>query len=511
MTDGGAARWVRLGLAAVVPLVLAVALLPAVRGAPLGRPAAPLNDFDGAWHLACGRLIVEAGEVPREDPLCFTTDGLDWINLNWLAQVALYRAFLAGGFDGPVALAALWLAGTVAFTLLAARARGAGAALALLTLWPLWMTAVRVHSIRPQAVTFTLLALTVWLLARPDPALRLSWPRAGALLATLLAWSHLHGGFVFGLALVGLDAAGACVDARREGLGLLPRRARLLLGVAAAAALGFALHPHGFAALVYAATYTRALGAQLESITELMPLSPASDLGVWLLGYTALGALGLWLSPERLRARELLAAAFFFALSWKMRRAIVPFALVSAPVFAAAWTRALEGRVGGRVAALDRLLTPTAAALPAATAALAAAYGALLLALAGPARPGQASAPPFPPDAPVAAVQWLQARGGDQRVFGRYSDGGLLVWALYPARRVFIDGRGDLHARGRAYDDYEHIAHQRPGWTERLDAWGVDLVVLGNLAPPLLALEREHGWRRVHDDGHFAVVERPPP
>lgn len=488
-----------LAIAAAVAVMALV--VPAIRGGPYGAPGSPLADFDGAWHLACGRLIVETGSVPRADPLCFTTDGLDWINLNWLAQAALYRAFLAFGFEGPVALAALCLAGTFAFTALAVRARGGSAALLPLAVAALWMTVVRVHSIRPQTVSFTLLALCVWLLARPDPALRLSWGRAAGLLAALLAWSHLHGGFVFGLALLGLDAAGSCVDARA-----VPRRAWLLLGVLGLAVLGFALHPHGFAALAYAATYTRALGRQLESVTELMPLSPRSDLGVALLGWTLLGVVGVWRSPERPRVRELLPAAFFFVLSWKMRRAVVPFAVVSAPVVVAAWSRVLEARL----ARVEPHVEPAARALPVALPALVLAYVGLLVAMAVPARPGQVSAPwPFPADAPVLAAEALQRRGGDERVFARYSDGGLLVWALYPARRTFIDGRGDLHARGRAYDDYLQVAYMEPGWKERLDAWGVDLVMLGSAAPPLLELERAHGWRRTYDDGRFAVVERP--
>ena len=40
--------------------------------------------YDGPWHLACGRLIVETGAVPHSDPFCFTSEGVRWQNLNWL-------------------------------------------------------------------------------------------------------------------------------------------------------------------------------------------------------------------------------------------------------------------------------------------------------------------------------------------------------------------------------------------------------------------------------------------
>jgi hypothetical protein len=240
-----------------------------LHGASVGRL---FDDFDGAWHLACGRLIVETGAVPRVDPFCFTSDGLDWINLNWLAQVALYRAFLWRGFDGAVALSALGLAVALAAVALALRARSARPLvllLALSPLSPLWHTVVAAHSIRPQTATFALFALVVWLLERPDPELRLGWRRALGVLAALLVWIHVHGGFVFGFALLALDAAGSCLDARRRSgphpSGWLPPRARWLAGVAALGVAAFATHPHGFDALAYALTYTRALGAQLES------------------------------------------------------------------------------------------------------------------------------------------------------------------------------------------------------------------------------------------------------
>lgn len=477
--------------------------------------AAPMTDFDGPWHLACGRLIVETGAVPRVDPFCFTSDGLDWINLNWLAQVVLYRVYQWRGFDGTLALAALVLAGTLACVVQAMRARGAAGALALAALPLLWVTVVASQSIRPQTATFALLALLALVLERPDPDLRFGWRRALVVLAALLVWSHLHGGFVFGFALIALDAVGSCLDARRAGLGWVPRRARLLAGTGVAGALGFALHPHGFDALVYALTYTRALGRQLSTVPELMPLDFTSSLGLTVLAYVVVAAAGLALSPARARARDVLIGVAFFALAVSIRRVAVPLVIVTLPAVAAAWTQVLTARPLARLARLEPLLSPAARALPAALPAGAAAWALLVvLGLYRPGLPAQVSAPPFDPGlSPVRAVQALQESGDPRargRVFTLYSAGGLLGWALYPERqRVFIDGRGDLHARGRAYDDYYLIGTMGPGWKERLDAWRVDVVLLGARAPVLLELVERHGWVPLHDDGAFAIVVRP--
>lgn len=514
MTDGAPARGVT--SASLALAVVAFGLLAwALHGATVGRR---LDDFDGAWHLACGRLLVETGKVPRQDPFCFTSDGLDWINLNWLAQVALYRAFLWRGFEGAQALAALGLTVALAGVALALRARGARPLLAVLALAPLWPTLVAVHSIRPQTFTFALFALAVAVLERPDPELRLGWRRALALTLGLLLWSHLHGGFVFGFALLGLDAAGSCLDARRRGLGWLPPRARWLAGVCAVGVLGFAAHPHGFAALAYGVTYTRALGRQLETVPELMPLDLAGPLGKVVLAWAAAAVVGLAAAGERPRARDVLVFGFFLLLTLKVRRASIPLVIATLPAVTAAWSTALA-RLAARAPGLlrlDDLAGPTARAAPAVLPLLAALWLGWTQAVGFQGAPGRVAEKQFDPNqTPVRAVQALQALRGTNdprahgRVFSLYSAGGLLVWALYPERRTFIDGRGDLHARGTAYDEYLEIAGLEPGWKERLDAWGVDLVLLGTGAPQVGPLAHEHGWRRVYGDGRWVLLARP--
>lgn len=501
-------------------IVLAAVLLAGLAGALFRATHGLMTDFDGPWHLACGRLIVETGTVPRADPFCFSSDGLDWINLNWLAQVVLYRVYAWRGFEGTISLAGLLLVVTLGAVTLAARARGAGAVATLAGLVPLWVTVVAAHSIRPQAATFALVALVALVLERPDPDLRFGWRRAGLVLAALLLWSQLHGGFVFGFALVGLDAAGTCLDARLRGGPLVPRRALLLGGALVVTVLGFVLHPHGLDALVYAVTYPRALGSTLSTITELMPLDPAGSFGRAVVAYAVFSALVLALAPVRPRARDLLLALAFLAMTISIRRAALPLVIVTLPAVAAAATGVL-GRVAARpraaaaLAWVEALLTPAVRALPGALLGAAGLWIALVVAgLGRPGTPGQVSAPPFHPIvSPVAAIEALQRLEGPHakaRVFSLYSAGGLLVWALYPERRTFIDGRGDLHARGRAYEDYMLIGTMQPGWKERLDAWGIDLVLLGTAAPPLQALVEQHGWQPLFSDGKFAIIARPP-
>ena len=52
----------------------------------------PLNDNSFFTHLATGRLILDEGRVPTEDPYTFTAVGEPWTVQSWLAAVA-YAGF----------------------------------------------------------------------------------------------------------------------------------------------------------------------------------------------------------------------------------------------------------------------------------------------------------------------------------------------------------------------------------------------------------------------------------
>ena len=56
-----------------------------------------LYDSDIWWHLRTGQWIGEHREVPRVDPFTFASAGRPWIDLHWLFEVLLAKAFAADG------------------------------------------------------------------------------------------------------------------------------------------------------------------------------------------------------------------------------------------------------------------------------------------------------------------------------------------------------------------------------------------------------------------------------
>jgi hypothetical protein len=483
--------------------------------------AASTGDEDGPWHLACGRLIVETGAVPRTDPFCFTTGGLDWVNLNWLAQVVLFRLDRAYGLEGPLALSSAMFALGVSLTGLACRGRPS---VRLVGFVITAGTVLLVRGIRPQIITFALFAAIVALLQAPapgetatdpDPAPALGpWRLAGAG-ALLLLWDHLHGGFVWGWCLLGADALGsAIVTSLRAGGPRLPRRAVECAGLIGLGMLGFAAHPHGFAALEHALLYLRRLGPdQLARVVELQPLGVTSATDRAALAYAAALLLGWALARRAVRAQEVVVGLLFLVQMLAIRRSSTALVLSTAPSFVRCWSVAL-GRarpLARPLELLDAVLRPAALAAPWALLAATMLWIAVWVPRrAHPGEPGDPTDPGWDRSyLPCAVVAHLRARGGSERVFGEYTAGGMLDWALGPTGRVFMDGRGDLHGRGHGYADYLAIVDLTPGWEERLRRADVGLAVQRADSPIARAL-RGRGWRVADEADGWQLLERPP-
>jgi hypothetical protein len=208
------ARLAGLGLAAIAIFLFALsAFSPKV-----------LGDGDTWSHLATGEWIIAHGGVPRADPFSHSMPGAPWSGVVLLTGAAAASAVLIVGLS-----AARDLRGGPLVVMV-----GLGLGLATVSLLA-----------RPHMLALPIAA--AWcagLLAARDSGR--APPLALALLMT--AWSNMHGGFVFGLALIGPFAL--------EALAAAPRQARPatagawgLFGLAAL--LAALLNPYGVEALVF--------------------------------------------------------------------------------------------------------------------------------------------------------------------------------------------------------------------------------------------------------------------
>jgi cobalamin synthase len=330
----------------------------------------------------------------------------------------------------------------------------------------------------------------------------------------MLLWSNLHGGYLLGLAVIGISAAAD---------GLAGRSTRSSRASAAVALLLSGCNPAGFSALIiYPALRISGMG-RLMGITEenslLTWVSLSSSLRlVPALTTLLLLSLGTLLPRFRAFAREHPDLLALYVLSLYAGALIARFAIffvvVATIVFAV------------NAALLQRTSSRRAGAFSGDTAhgLLQAATGVVLIALtaqqAGAAARTSAFRHGFAFRHPYEGVaDFLERSGLTGNLFNEYGAGGYFAWRLSPTLKVFIYGRvlsgkllglyGDLllsptGARGGS-----------PSYQEVFEAHDVEAVVLpscnetsGIILPLTVRVARDSGWTLLYSDATAVVLAR---
>src|SRR5512137_3039986 len=94
------------------PIIVALAFLAATLAYVRSQL---LVDPDTYWHIAAGHWILQHLSVPSSDPFSHSMPGAAWIAHEWLSEVLLASAHSMAGWAGPVVLAVLAFAGTLAY------------------------------------------------------------------------------------------------------------------------------------------------------------------------------------------------------------------------------------------------------------------------------------------------------------------------------------------------------------------------------------------------------------
>jgi tetratricopeptide (TPR) repeat protein len=153
----------------------------------------PLKDTDFYWHLKTGDWIRQHGRVPSTDLYTFSREGVPWIDLHWLFQIAISWVYQHGGIVA-LNLAKCVVTSVAMLLLVTARRRD----------WPVWVMVLawipallvlggRIY-VRPETLTLLYLSIFLAILFRWD-----RHPRLALLLPLVqVAWVNSHGLFVLG-------------------------------------------------------------------------------------------------------------------------------------------------------------------------------------------------------------------------------------------------------------------------------------------------------------------------
>jgi hypothetical protein len=371
---------------------------------------------DGWMALVSGRWIVQHG-LPSHDTLTVWTHGRRWTDQQWLAQLAFYGLWRAGGIKLALLAHALLVTSGVTMAALIGRTRGATARSVTWVAIPVFIAYYQVASVmRPQSFAFPLFAAVLWLVLTDA---RRPSRRVYFVLPLLALWANLHGSVLLGAGLVSLAGLVPMAQRRRPSA----RGVTLLLAPwACILASPYALHLPAY--------YEKILvgGNFKQLVTEWAPTTlTARTAAVYLL---VLG--GLWLLGRAGRQAPLLDQlifAFAALAAFDAVRNTAWVGLVSLAVLPPLVDRLRAGAVV-EPARLNRILAVT----------LLAAVGISVAGVA--AKPTTWFTQGFPPAAAQATVN---SAGPNGRIFAMTDFADWLLWTRPAlAGRVAFDARFEL-------------------------------------------------------------------
>jgi hypothetical protein len=480
--------------------------------------AGAITDPDFWWHLRTGQLICETHAIPRADVFSFTAQGKEWVTHEWLTEVLMYATYRAAGWAGLVALfslvttAALWLVERRAVRRGAHQLVACAATLlAALAMMPIW-------GVRPQMISFLFASVFVFVLdgyarsvetddelTQPDQATSRTKRAPWLLVPLMVVWANAHAGFALGLALIALVCAGVALDElMRQGASLMRERVRrarartrplCLVFVACLAVVP--LNPSGWRLFSYPfeTLGSRSMQYIIEWLSPDFHQPNAQAFALLLL----VTFIALACSPKRAKASDVLLLSVAAYASLRGWRNIPFFALVAAPMLAEhAWEISKNACVSRRVAVGAR---PAASLILNFVALVCVPLGLCVLRVSST----TINQPAVEAEKyPAAAVEFLRGHDEAGALFNAYGFGGYLVWKLYPARLVFIDGRADVYGDALV-EEYLSAENGEPSWRATLDKYKVGAVMIRPDAA-LASLLREDGrWEKVFEDKQAVI------
>jgi hypothetical protein len=505
----------------------------------------PLGDADIGWHIRTGEGILAMHSLPRTDPFSSTMQGQPWFAWEWLYDLLLGILHHACGLNGVVWLCALLVAAIFAMLLAQLVQRGTGLLLGVV-LMLLSEAASTIHLYaRPHIVSwlFSLLwfvALEKWERwegrehGQPPRWLRWFFP------ASMLLWVNLHGGWLFGIALLGIYTFAALVESWRtpEAFAAIraAHRARAMAWAWVASAVATLMNPYGWRlhAHIYRYLTDRYLMNRIDEFKSPDFHSWAPRCFAIILMLTLIAFWGNRLSDAGKKLRfshlliVLLAAYAGFYSSRNLPVSSMLLVLVAGPILwenfvslsdkpgvwrwlrnGAARISSFSKRMGAQEMELRGHLWPVVSV----------AFAFAICLQGGWLGSRQLIHAQFDPQKmPVAAVTFLEKESqgsapNPDPVFSTDAWGGYLIYRInpgrmYPGRKVVVDDRHDLYGSDRIRQ-YLILAQAEPGWQGVLEKWQIRTALLptGSTLANLLR-ELPQDWRVAYEDKVAVVLER---
>lgn len=477
------------------------------------------SDGDTGWHIRTGQWILQHAAVPTQDLFSFTKPQAAWFAWEWGWDVlfALVHQVWGLGGVGFISVLLLGLSALLLYRLVVRACKNEVLSFFVTTVAVCGSTG---HWLaRPHLFSWVFFLVFLHLLRDAEEG------RKKALLwlpLLTIVWTNMHAAFFIGIAAVLTTALGvaletcwlpAVADAEQPtwaalGAAMASRAKPYLLCAGACLAASF-INPYTWRLHWHIAHYLTD-SKLLDNIQEFQSTSFHGGAAIFFeLMLLAAGAAVLWsLRSGKVTASLLLLCWGHLAL---VSARNVSFFLMAAAAPVAALLHALIRRagrarlVGSFFTTLQEICTEFRGFERIKRVHFISLLATMALAvLFASGQKGFASE--FNPDIfPHQAIPVIESSSA-RRIFTYDQWGDYLIYRLYPARKVFVDGRSDFYGA-----DFElstlHLLEGGFDWSKQLRHFAVDMVIVKPNAPLSTLLKTAPGWKLLFDDGRVLIFQ----
>ena len=474
-----------------------------------------LGDAGIGWHIRTGQAILASHVIPHVDSFSSTMRGKPWFAWEWLYDVLVGGLDSAFGLNGVVWVTAIAIAAVFGgmFQFLIRRKTNLFAALALVLLA---ISASMIHFLaRPHVLSWLFALLWFCILDSSERgsgsdgllSTRCLW----ILPASMLIWVNVHGGFLFGFALIGIFWLGSVwtwsrsSDTRIEDSQrkiAAGKRARALISVGFVSVLASLVNPYGWKLHKHVIFYlsNRFL---IDHIDEFQSpnfhgIAQKCFLMLLLISVAALIARGRKLSASQVLVVLFAVYAGLYA-SRNIPISAILLGMVIGTLLPSSGSResfsqrmlAVETRMRGHFWIVAGIVLTFA-----------------IVANGGRVGSAQWIDAHFDPQRmPVQAVDYLRSQRAAAPILAPDFWGGYLIFRLYPQVQVVVDDRHDLYGE-QFFRSYLRFLHADQGWNEFLREYPAGCIILPRKSAMATVLMESRGWKTVYGDDVAVVFQR---
>ncbi|MEM6821943.1 MAG: hypothetical protein AAF558_08400 [Verrucomicrobiota bacterium] len=460
-------------------------------------PNGLLQDPGIGWHLKSGELILKNQDVAGLEPFAWTVPDHEWIQIEWLFDALIGALYNWGGL-ALVSAGSSFLFALICVLLLARMLHeGSNPVISIICTLGAYLVLSWHALARPHIFTYLFLISTLWLLHlyRERGGVRYLWPLVP--MATL--WCNFHGGFVVGLLVLFISAAGLAIDSlwNKDAQAREKIPPIVLFGILVG--LATLVNPYGLRLHIQ---IIEILGMEcLQLWNEFKPTTLTSP-NIHIFVFEAFIVTLIILACTRgksVRWEERIILVVFLHYAFQAMRHVNLFIIACAPVLARMMTLILQERFI-RVWERGKVLSEQQVrAFPTwITVSIVIGFLWLGLSMVKPSFFGTQLAGSYLSSETADYLKANRSKLG--RLYNTNSLGGTLIYFLGPETKIFMDDRADLFEDAFVFETYLPIARAEPGWDQRLDQMEIDSLILRR-KDKLAEVATEHpNWKSVYSD-----------